>query len=159
MPTNVLRFGGKKLAAITLLGDMLKGLLPVAFIKLLGANEAVVAFSAFCAFLGHLYPVFFQLQGGKGVATFFGTLLGMHFYTGVLALLCWLLCTLIFRISSLSALITAVLAPMLIWYFTNSVVIVLSAIIMVIMLLLRHRSNIRDLLSGKEETIGTDVTN
>ncbi|HOW76928.1 MAG TPA: glycerol-3-phosphate 1-O-acyltransferase PlsY, partial [Candidatus Competibacteraceae bacterium] len=105
--TNVLRFGGKKAAAITLAGDFLKGLLPVLFARLAGLEEIGLALTALAAFLGHLYPVFFGFEGGKGVATAFGAILGLSWPVALVALAIWLFMAFVVRISSLSALTAA----------------------------------------------------
>ncbi len=88
--TNMMRLGGKGAAVVTLLGDMLKGVLPVLLARALGGSELALAGAAAAAFLGHLYPVFFGFQGGKGVATLFGTLLGLNWLVGVMVLGTWL---------------------------------------------------------------------
>lgn len=154
--TNVLRFGGKKAAAITLAGDLLKGLLPVLLARGLGVDEPGLALTALAAFLGHLYPVFFGFEGGKGVATAFGVILGLSWLTALAALATWLLMAFTVRISSLSALTAAVLAPLYAWLFGLPTVYVAAILIMVVILIWRHRSNIRQLLAGTEDTIGTD---
>ena len=154
--TNVLRFGGKKAAAITLAGDLLKGLLPVLLARGLGVDEPGLALTALAAFLGHLYPVFFGFEGGKGVATAFGVILGLSWLTALVALATWLLMAFTVRISSLSALTAAVLAPLYAWLFGLPIVYVAAILIMVVILIWRHRSNIRQLLAGTEDTIGTD---
>ena len=107
--TNVARLGGKKAAALTLLGDMLKGLLPVVAAHALHASPTVLAGTALAAFLGHLYPVFFRFQGGKGVATALGVTFGLYWPVGLLVSGIWLVMAVLFRYSSLAAL-TAVLA-------------------------------------------------
>jgi len=109
--TNVLRIGGKVPAAMTLLGDGLKGFLPVFITALLFDHAPTIALAAFAAFLGHLYPIFFDFRGGKGVATALGALLGLDFSVGALALLSWLAISLAFKRSSLAALSTFVLVP------------------------------------------------
>ncbi|MCC7220948.1 MAG: glycerol-3-phosphate 1-O-acyltransferase PlsY [Candidatus Contendobacter sp.] len=154
--TNVLRFGGKKAAAITLAGDLLKGLLPVLLARGLGVDEPGLALTALAAFLGHLYPVFFGFEGGKGVATAFGVILGLSWLTALAALATWLLMAFTVRISSLSALTAAVLAPLYAWLFGLPTVYVAAILIMVVILIWRHLSNIRQLLAGTEDTIGTD---
>lgn len=152
--TNVLRFGGKKLAALTLLGDMLKGLIPVLAARLLTADQTVLALVAMAAFLGHLYPVFFGFRGGKGVATALGVLLGLSWQVGVAVLATWLVMVLLFRISSLSALLAALLSPLYAWWLTNSLVYIEMMAAMAILLLWRHRANIERLLTGQEKRIG-----
>lgn len=105
--TNVLRLGGKKAAAITLAGDFLKGLLPVLLARLAGVEATGLALIALAAFLGHLYPIFFGFQGGKGVATAFGAILGLSAPVALAALATWLIMAFVLRISSLSALTAA----------------------------------------------------
>ncbi len=153
--TNVLRYGGKKAAAITLFGDMLKGLLPVLIARFAGAEESVLAATAMAAFLGHLYPIFFGFHGGKGVATAFGVLLGISWPVAVALALTWLLMAKVFKISSLSALIAAVLAPFYTWVFAPSNIYISLSIAISILLLWRHRSNFQRLLAGSEEKINT----
>lgn len=154
--TNVLRFGGKKAAAITLAGDFLKGLGPVLLARGLGVEETGLALTALAAFLGHLYPVFFGFEGGKGVATAFGVILGLSWLTALAALATWLIMAFAVRISSLSALTAAALTPLYAWLFGLPPVYVAAILVMVILLIWRHRSNIRQLLAGTEDTIGTD---
>lgn len=154
--TNVLRFGGKKAAAITLAGDFLKGLLPVLLARWLGLNETGLALTALAAFLGHLYPVFFSFAGGKGVATAFGAILGLSWPVALAALATWLFMAFVVRISSLSALTAAALAPLFGWWFGLPGVYIAVILVMVGLLVWRHRSNIRKLLAGAEDKIGTD---
>lgn len=154
--TNVLRLGGKKAAAITLFGDMLKGYLPVLFAVLLSFDSRTVALTAMAAFFGHLYPLFFAFKGGKGVATLIGILFGFSIWVGLATAATWLFLAKVLRISSLSALIATLLAPVYIWLLigqNNSLLIASS--IMTLFLFWRHRSNIRNLLSGKESSIGS----
>ncbi|MGR8934082.1 MAG: glycerol-3-phosphate 1-O-acyltransferase PlsY [Gammaproteobacteria bacterium] len=148
--TNVLRIGGKKAAAITLTGDLLKGLFPVLLAKAFGVSEAVLLSVALAAFLGHLYPLFFDFRGGKGVATGFGVLLGISLPVGLLVFATWLLVYKLFKISSLSALSAAVLSPIYIWVVIDNFNMLIVALIMSGLLLWRHESNIRRLLAGQE---------
>lgn len=151
--TNVLRLGGKKAAAITLAGDMIKGLLPVLIVNLMGASDEVIAAVGMAAFLGHLYPVFFKFKGGKGVATMLGVLLGANWMVGLATSLTWLFVAKVLKISSLSALVATLLAPLYMWYLTNSQVLTITTVMMTVILYWRHRSNIRNLLSGSEGRI------
>ena len=153
--TNVLRYGGKKAAAITLFGDMLKGLLPVLLARVANADDSVVAATAMAAFLGHLYPLFFGFHGGKGVATALGVLLGVSWPVAIALLLTWLVMARIFKISSLSALTAAVLSPAYMWLFEPGNVFISLSIAIALLLLWRHRSNIQRLLAGREEKINT----
>lgn len=154
--TNVLRFGGKKAAAVTLFGDLLKGLLPVLAASITGASELGLAGTALAAFLGHLYPLFFGFQGGKGVATAFGVILGLSPWVALMALLTWLIMSVTVRISSLSALTAATLSPLYLWWFDLPGVYTAAVLLIAVLLIWRHRSNIRNLLSGTEDKIGTD---
>lgn len=149
--TNVLRLGGKTAAAVTLLGDLLKGLLPVLAAQVAGVSEWGLAGTALAAFLGHLYPAFFGFEGGKGVATAFGAILGLSAWVATAALATWLLMAAIVRISSLSALTAAVLTPLYLWWFKLPQVYALAVLIMVVLLIWRHRSNIQNLLAGTED--------
>jgi acyl phosphate:glycerol-3-phosphate acyltransferase len=153
--TNVLRSGGKKAAVITLIGDMMKGLVPVAIAAAINAPDEAIASAGLAAFLGHLYPVYYGFSGGKGVATLLGILIGIQWMVGIATITIWLSMAFIFKYSSLAALIAALFAPALIWFITGSAVIASSAIIMSILLYWRHRSNISNLLTGKEGKIGT----
>ena len=148
--TNVLRTGGKKAAIITLLGDMLKGLLPVLAVQQLSTDATALALTGISAFLGHLYPLYFQFKGGKGVATFYGALLGINWMIGLTALAVWGVVMLLFRISGLSALVSATSSPFIVWYLDGSEVLIAAVTFMAILLIWRHRSNIRQLIQGSK---------
>jgi glycerol-3-phosphate acyltransferase PlsY len=154
--TNVLRIGGKKAAAVTLLGDMLKGLIPVLVAKLLGADMAIQAATAVAAFLGHLYPVFFGFQGGKVVATLLGVLLGIYWPVGVLTIATWLVIAKVFNISSLAALLSILVTPLYIWWLIPDTTLIIAMLLMGALLFWRHRSNIRNLLEGTEGKIKSE---
>jgi glycerol-3-phosphate acyltransferase PlsY len=156
--TNVLRSGNKQAAALTLLFDALKGLVPVALVmhfgEPFGLDEDGAAWVGLAAFAGHLWPVFFGFKGGKGVATALGVLLGLNLWLGLGAALTWLLVAYFFRYSSLAALIAAVFAPFfhaLIWRPSP---VTLALAIMAGLLLWRHSSNIQKLIAGTESKIG-----
>jgi glycerol-3-phosphate acyltransferase PlsY len=148
--TNVLRFGGKKLAATVLIIDVIKGILPVVIASLLGLETVWLTATAFAAFLGHLYPLFFQFKGGKGVATALGGFLALSLPLAGSILLSWLVVFAISRISSLSAIIAASLAPLYSIWFIDSLVARWIILVMAAMLLFRHSANIKRLLSGEE---------
>lgn len=156
--TNVLRSGNKKAAVLTLLFDALKGYVPVLLAVLygerFGLGEGVAATVGLAAFVGHLFPVFFRFQGGKGVATAAGVLLGINLWLGIATLATWLIIAFFFRYSSLASLAAAVFAPfyqLLIWGAGP----VLGAILtMSLLLIWRHAPNIRKLIEGKESKIG-----
>ncbi|MEZ5541272.1 MAG: glycerol-3-phosphate 1-O-acyltransferase PlsY [Pseudomonadota bacterium] len=151
--TNVARLGGKKAAAVTLLGDLLKGLLPVLLAHALHASPLVLGATALAAFLGHLYPVFFRFQGGKGVATALGVTLGLYLPVGLLFAVIWLVMALLFRYSSLAALTASLAIPAGFAWLWPEPALVSSMSIMVVLLYWRHRSNIANLCSGKEGKI------
>jgi glycerol-3-phosphate acyltransferase PlsY len=152
--TNVLRVGGKKAAAITLIGDMFKGLVPVLAANLLNVAPLTLALTGLAAFLGHLYPVFFGFRGGKGVATMLGVLFGFHGLVGASTAGTWLLIAKGFKISSLAALIATLLAPLYVWLIIGpSPELIITTAVMTLILFWRHRSNIQRLLKGEEGLI------
>lgn len=162
--TNVLRSGSKKAAAVTLLLDALKGFVPVVLVKVFGPQfglgEGTLALVAIAAFLGHLFPVFFQFKGGKGVATALGVLLGISGWLGLFVLLTWLAVAVISRYSSLSALIASIAAPVYYVLLDGSLwsaekPLTLAIIAMSALLLWRHAQNIGRLLKGQESKIGS----
>ncbi|WP_438969658.1 glycerol-3-phosphate 1-O-acyltransferase PlsY [Methylophaga sp.] len=148
--TNVLRFGGKKLAATVLLIDVLKGVLPVVAAHILGLDMVWVAATAFAAFLGHLFPIFFQFQGGKGVATALGGFLALAPVLALAGLATWGLVFAVSRISSLSALTAAAITPFYSLWLIESVGARWLILIIALMLIARHHSNIRRLITGHE---------
>ncbi len=154
--TNVLRIGGKKAAAITLFGDMLKGLVPMLICQLLDVSPLVFALTAMAAFLGHLYPLFFGFQGGKGVATALGVQFGLHWAIGGSVALIWLFMAKVMNVSSLAALISMALAPIIVWYFWPANELIVMQVVLSLMLFWRHRSNIQNLISGDEGSISRE---
>ncbi|MGV3572869.1 MAG: glycerol-3-phosphate 1-O-acyltransferase PlsY [Ramlibacter sp.] len=161
--TNVLRSGNKAAAIVTLLLDALKGLVPVLLVRIYGGawglGEGTVAMVGLAAFLGHLYPVFFRFQGGKGVATFIGVVFGIHWLLGIATGLTWLIIAFFFRYSSLASLVAAVFAPVFYlllhgvqWYADKRVALALG--VMAVLLAWRHRANIQRLLEGNESRLG-----
>lgn len=154
--TNVLRLGGKKAAAITLISDMLKGYIPVQIAVLVSLNNISIALIGVAAFLGHLFPIFFGFKGGKGVATMLGICLGFSPWVGLATAATWLFVAKVIRISSLSALISMLLAPVYVWVFMdNSSAILIASSGMTLILFWRHKSNIINLITGKEGRIGS----
>ena len=153
--TNVLRFGGKKAAAITLAGDFIKGVLPVLLAQLAGLDEVGLALTGLAAFLGHLYPVFFAFEGGKGVATAFGVILGLSWPVALAALVTWLFMAFVIKISSLSAIIASVLVPVYAGFIVGTQSVYFgTCIIIAILVVHRHKSNLINLLTGQEGKIG-----
>lgn len=161
--TNVLRSGSKAAAIVTLVLDALKGWLPVALVRWFGEpyglGEGTAALVGLAAFLGHLYPVYFRFQGGKGVATALGVLLGIHWLLGLGTVVTWLIIAVFFRYSSLASLVAAVFAPVFyvlvagaFWYLDKSILMAIA--VMSVLLIYRHRENINRLLQGKESRLG-----
>ncbi|MDM8558575.1 glycerol-3-phosphate 1-O-acyltransferase PlsY [Candidatus Parabeggiatoa sp. HSG14] len=151
--TNVLRHGGKKAALITLCLDVLKGVIAIGVAKFFTTEEIVLAGAGLAVFLGHLYPVFFHFRGGKGVATAFGALLILAWQVSLATLATWLFMAMLFRYSALAAIIAAISTPAYMW-FTGIREYIFMSFIMAILLIWRHRSNIRNLLKGQEDKIG-----
>lgn len=162
--TNVLRSGSRAAAVVTLLLDAVKGLLPVLLVKWFGKPyglaEGTIAMVGLAAFLGHLWPVFFKFQGGKGVATFIGVVFGIDLLLGVATGATWLIIAFFFRYSSLASLAAAVFAPAyyllgdrIQWYADTRIAAALFA--MAMLLAYRHRENISRLLKGTEARLGT----
>jgi len=152
--TNVLRFGGKKIAILVLTGDIIKGLIPVLIANYVSLSAAGIALVGVAAFLGHLYPVFFNFQGGKGVATALGVLLGISWLLGAAIIVTWLATAMIFRISSLAAITATISAPFITWFILPGPAYVAATSLMGVLLLMRHKSNIKNLLQGTEPRIG-----
>src|SRR5512143_919465 len=157
--TNVLRTGRKTAAALTLLGDALKGWVAVMLARALapqfGLAEEVALLCALAVFIGHLFPVFFRFQGGKGVATALGVLLGLNPWLGLACLATWLAMARLFRISSLSALVTAALAPVYAGLLTGWGDTAITVLVIALLLVYRHKSNLVKLAKGEEGRIGS----
>lgn len=156
--TNVLRLGGKKAAIIVLVGDILKGVLPVLLARLFTDDPMWLAAVAFAAFVGHLFPVFFGFRGGKGVATAFGVLLPLAWPVALSTLVTWLLTAKLSKISSLGAIVAALMTPVYAWLMTGNDWYIGLSVLLAALLLWRHRSNIRNLLNGTEPRIGKKKT-
>lgn len=161
--TNVLRSGNKLAAVLTLLFDALKGVAPVLvaehYAPMLGFTQpdsvdTLVAFVGLAAFIGHLFPVFFKFQGGKGVATAAGVLLALQPGLGLLTLLVWVAVAALFRYSSLASIIAALTAPFFMLMFYDRPVVALAVTIMSLLLLWRHWRNMVNLMTGRESKLG-----
>jgi glycerol-3-phosphate acyltransferase PlsY len=156
--TNVLRSGNKTAAVLTLVFDALKGYVPVLLVLLYGEphglGEGTVALVGLAAFLGHLWPVFFRFQGGKGVATAAGVLLAFNPWLGLATLLTWVIVAFFFRYSSLASLVAAVFAPFYQFLIWGGGPIAFSICVMCLLLIWRHRANIQKLLAGTEGQLG-----
>lgn len=156
--TNILRYGGKLPALLTLTGDALKGVLAVVIARAVTDDASVLALTGLAAFMGHLYPVFFGFRGGKGVATALGAWFALSPWVGLLLIGTWIVLAAVFRYSSLSAVIAALAAPFYIAWQLQDASYVYAGIVMSAWLILRHRSNIRNLLAGRESKIGKSTT-
>ncbi|HBX56977.1 glycerol-3-phosphate 1-O-acyltransferase PlsY [Pseudomonas sp. UBA2684] len=146
--TNMLRVAGKRLAILTLIGDLLKGLLPVLIASLFDFSLQQQAWIGLAAVIGHLYPLYFNFRGGKGVATAAGMLLGLYPPAALLAVAAWLLAFSLTRTSSLAALIaTPLTLPLLAWQQPAAL---LPVCVLTGLIVWRHRGNLRDLFAGRE---------
>ncbi|MFV2029793.1 glycerol-3-phosphate 1-O-acyltransferase PlsY [Neisseria sp. S1] len=156
--TNVLRSGKKKAAALTLLGDALKGLLAVLAARWLqdslGLSDTTIAAVAVAALIGHMWPIFFGFKGGKGVATALGVLLALSWPTALVCALIWLVMAFGFKVSSLAALVATVASPIAAYFLMPAGSWVIATVIIALLVLYRHKSNIQNLLQGKESKIG-----
>ena len=152
--TNILRYGGKMAAVLTLAGDILKGAIPVLVARALTADAVIITLCGFAAFLGHLFPVFFSFRGGKGVATALGVWFALNPWVGLALLVTWVLMALLFRYSSLAALTASALAPLYVAWLSPGAPTLATMIVMSAILIFRHRANIRNLIAGTETKIG-----
>lgn len=156
--TNVLRSGKKKAAALTLLGDAVKGLVAVILARCLqdalDLSDATIALVAIAALVGHMWPIFFNFKGGKGVATALGVLLALSPATALLCALIWLVMAFGFKVSSLAALVATVCAPIFAFFMMPHASWAWTTVFIAALVLYRHKSNIQNLLQGKESKIG-----
>jgi glycerol-3-phosphate acyltransferase PlsY len=156
--TNVLRTGKKAAALLTLVGDAGKGWFAVWLAQRVAAdfslNETTLAGVALAVFLGHLFPVFFRFQGGKGVATAAGILLAINLWLGLATLATWLIIAVFFRYSSLAALVASVFAPFYTFYLFGLTPYLPAVFAMCLLLIWRHRENITKLMNGTESQLG-----
>lgn len=149
--TNVLRIAGKKAAILTLLGDLLKGFIPVMIAYYFSENIITLALVGLSAFLGHCYPLFFGFKGGKGVATAFGFIFAFNWIWGLIIFAIWLFIAKVLKISSLSAIIAFAVLPVLSWWHQENFQITLILLVLSTILIWRHRSNIQRMLIGQEK--------
>ncbi|AVR78190.1 glycerol-3-phosphate 1-O-acyltransferase PlsY [Neisseria mucosa] len=156
--TNVLRSGKKKAAALTLLGDALKGLVAVVLARCLqdalNLSDITIAVVAVAALVGHMWPLFFGFKGGKGVATALGVLLALSPATALVCAAIWLVMAFGFKVSSLAALAATVAAPLVAFWLMPSPSWAWATVVIAVLVLYRHKSNIQNLLQGKEGKIG-----
>ena len=151
--TNVMRLHGKTAAFLTLTGDVFKGIIPVLLAKVIVGSEFIIALSGFAAFLGHIFPIYFKFQGGKGVATLIGILLATHWLLGLAYVITWILTAAIFRYSSLAALIATLSIPFYTYFLEQNFQYTVSFSMIAVILFWRHKSNIYNLLNNKERKI------
>jgi glycerol-3-phosphate acyltransferase PlsY len=149
--TNVLRIGGKKVAILVLIGDLLKGLIPVLIARYFMPDH-IWGWVGLSAVLGHMFPIFFQFKGGKGVATGAGVLLGLSLPLGFLVILTWILVAALFRYSSLAAIIATLLMPFYGFWVARPQI--LPLVFICVLILIRHYGNIKNLIAGNESKIG-----
>ena len=148
--TNVLRIAGKKAAFFTLTGDFLKGIIPVLLAHWLQLDLLVVALTAFAAFCGHCFPLFFGFKGGKGVATAIAATLGFNWIAGLMLIGIWLLFAKVFKISSLAAIIAFSALPLMLYWRTQDLQVSMVFAALSVILIWRHKDNIQRLISGTE---------
>ncbi|SHE21651.1 Acyl-phosphate:glycerol-3-phosphate O-acyltransferase PlsY [Bathymodiolus brooksi thiotrophic gill symbiont] len=152
--TNVLRIGGKKAAAITLIGDGVKGTIPVLIAHTLGSDLLTMTLVTLAAFLGHVYPIFFGFKGGKGVATFLGALLASNYLVGLSFMVIWIFVAKALKVSSMSALTATLLTPIIFYFLSNKDVNATYVITLTCTwIFFTHKSNIQRMLSGNEKGI------
>ena len=152
--TNVLRLGSKIGALLTLAGDIAKGLLPVLAVSYWISDHALLlATTGLGTFLGHLFPIYFKFAGGKGVATALGVVLAIHPLIALIQIATWLLVALVFRYSSLAALVTAAATPLYLWISGDQVSFITLSAILAVLLFWRHRQNIERLIARTESKI------
>ena len=148
--TNVLRIAGKKAAFLTLVGDFLKGLVPVLLARWLEFDPLTVALTGFAAFSGHCFPVFFKFRGGKGVATAIAATVGFNWVVGAILIAIWLLFARVFKISSLAAIISFCALPVLVYWRTQNLEVSTVFVALSVILIWRHKGNIQRLIQGSE---------
>ena len=151
--TNVLRLGGKKIAAFVLLFDGLKGAVPVFIGVYYGFGLTALTLTALCAFLGHVFPVFFRFRGGKGVATYIGGLVAINLLAGLIFSIIWLVVAKVLKISSMSALIATALSPFYFYLITSDMESTLIIGLISLLIFYTHRDNIKRLINKEEDVI------
>ena len=154
--TNVLRIGGKKIAALVLFLDGLKGALPVILAHYFGLSLFESTIILLCAFLGHVFPVFYGFKGGKGVATFLGGLIGLNLFVGLTFTIIWLIIAKIIKVSSIAALIATLFSPIYFYFFTtHNLESTLVIFLINLCIYFTHRENIKRVMNGDEDFIGS----
>ena len=154
--TNVLRIGGKLVAAFVLIFDGLKGALPVILANYFGYNLFDLTIILLCAFLGHVFPIYYGFKGGKGVATYLGGLIGLNFFVGLTFSIIWLIAAKVMKVSSIAALTATVLSPIYFYFITTHDVRATMVIFLInLFIYFTHRENIRRIMNGEEVVIGS----
>jgi len=152
--TNVLRIGGKKIAVFVLLFDGLKGALPVILAHYFGFSLFELTIILLCAFLGHVFPIFYGFKGGKGVATYLGGLIGLNFFVGLTFSIIWLIVAKVIKISSVAALTATLLSPIYFYFITtHNLKATLIIFLINLFIYFTHRANIKRIMNGEEELI------
>ena len=154
--TNVLRIGGKKLAAFVLIFDGLKGAIPVMLAHYFGLNLFELTIILLSAFLGHVFPIYYGFKGGKGVATYLGGLIGLNFFVGLTFSIIWLIVAKVMKVSSNAALTATLLSPIYFYFITTHDVRATMVIFLInLFIYFTHRENIRRIMNGEEGVIGS----
>ena len=153
--TNILRSGNKALALATLIFDMFKGFLPVFVAFFFIEKQIYIQIIGLCSILGHIFPIYYKFKGGKGVATSFGVILAFDIILGFICLLTWLITAFLFRYSALSAIVSFALLPIYTWFSYEKIIITSLYLILAIIVIYMHKTNIKNLLNNKETKIGS----
>ncbi len=153
--TNILRSGNKTLALVTLIFDMFKGFLPVFVAFFFIEDQIYIQIIGLCSILGHIFPIYYKFKGGKGVATSFGVILAFDIILGFICLLTWLITAFLFRYSALSAIVSFALLPIYTWFSYEKIIATSLFLILAIIVIYMHKTNIKNLLNNKETKIGS----
>ena len=153
--TNILRSGNKTLALATLIFDMFKGFLPVFVAFFFIEDQIYIQIIGLCSILGHIFPIYYKFKGGKGVATSFGVILAFDIILGFICLLTWLITAFLFRYSALSAIVSLALLPIYTWFSYEKIIATSLFLILAIIVIYMHKTNIKNLLNNKETKIGS----
>ena len=153
--TNILRSGNKTLALATLIFDMSKGFLPVFVASFFIEDQIYIQIIGLCSILGHIFPIYYKFKGGKGVATSFGVILAFDIILGFICLLTWLITAFLFRYSALSAIVSFALLPIYTWFSYEKIIATSLFLILAIIVIYMHKTNIKNLLNNKETKIGS----
>ena len=152
--TNILRYAGKTAAAVTLIGDITKGIIPIAIGYKLGFTSGTLSVIGLCSLLGHIYPVFYHYKGGKGIATFVGILIALNWLLACCFILTWAATAFFTRYSSLSALLAITVTPMAAYIIEVPTTMLIVLICCSLIICIHHKKNILNLMKGDEKKIG-----